>query len=271
MLKVVIARMVYGGWARDEITDWQTFMLIGSGKGSYSAVGTFPVNRLDVPTARNQACRKMIEVGADAVCMVDADMEPSVGFLEAAAACLKANPCGIVMSPYLSGWPNYEVQIRVDGPGVYRRLGVPDLQSALQQKGVQECTGGGTGLCLVDRRAFELLEAPQFEYGYDPDTQDVVATEDTVFCRKLMEKGGRCWVDWDHWSIHWKPQRVGPPEKIDVGTSKANGAAPDAVHGGPGPGVGPESACPEPPGNGRGSEQRPGGAADPLLRTPLAV
>ncbi len=214
-MKLMLTRLAYGMWERAEIASWMLSVVIESQHiPGLTIMGEAIVNQLDVPSARNMCSFIMEERGCDALLMCDYDMIPNLDFVGAALKHLERHPASIIGAAYRSGWPDRCVQARrqnADGSLSY----VP-IAEAAELTGIHEFAVIGTGLCVVGAAAFKLLpwsKGPRFEYGYDPNPPfSVVATEDTMFCRKLRAAGGKCFMSFDHWCGHDKREIVGKPE-----------------------------------------------------------
>lgn len=175
------------------------------------------------PCARNQAVKLARNAKADILVMVDDDMSPSCPFLGTAIEFLiKHHMDGkgpaAIGSPYCCSPPSEDVLAFEHGslesgcgtiPWKVHRI---PREDAARRSGIQEVCNIGTGFIAYTMDCFDKITPPYFAYQYtDEFYTNIVETEDCWAHRRLQTAGVPLFVDWDHWSGHWKTKRVDKP------------------------------------------------------------
>lgn len=153
---------------------------------------------------RNGLVKKALELGADLVLFLDADMTFPKGLAAALAEdCLRTG-AGVVSGCYFKKAPPHPcvsaLFLTPDDPQLMTPidpLAEPEAGADGADGGGEEGTGGrlvscdvvGMGAALVRREVFESIDYPWFEYEVHEKTGEMTVTEDVPFCRKAKEKG----------------------------------------------------------------------------------
>ena len=211
-LNVLILRVCRGQWERCEVGTWlvDSFCQAGTLQVKMGQLLHGVIDGEPTSAARNAAVLAARQAGAGALIMVDADMAPAPGFFAHAVKFLTRHTGAVVIgSPYCGAPPGRLVQ--VTGREDFER--VPRSEAA--RKAGDELVGCiGTGLLACRLEAFEAVEAPWFDYGYEDEYHAKVdRTEDFFFTRRLTEAGGRVYAAFDHWSGHAKESVIGKPDE----------------------------------------------------------
>lgn len=161
------------------------------------------VGRIFHDHARNKMSEQFMESGCDVMWFLDSDVVPNESVLD------------LITEHYdkwdLAGAP-YPVWMSVPGKvsqqvifTVYKKDATGKMQAAaVPQSGTEFVDGIATGCIFVKRKVLEALEAPYFEFKYDPITRDIVEGEDLGFCRKASDKGFKFFVDYALVCHHFK-------------------------------------------------------------------
>ncbi|MBW3538758.1 MAG: class I SAM-dependent methyltransferase [Planctomycetes bacterium] len=178
--------------------------------------------------ARNVAARYALEREIDILVMIDADMEPDTDaamprwFPTALSFCVDNWDRGphIVGAPYSSPPPDCQPLVyESDGP----LLRPYTSEDAAELRGIRPVGAIGTGLMMIDTRAFGLIEPPYYSYEWvDAAHTEKLSTEDVVFTRNVRlaceRKLGYNPVHsaWDCWAGHIKPVTIGSPREPET-------------------------------------------------------
>ena len=209
---ILIVDFARGRWQRGEVSSWLAEVRTAAG----TVPGLAPIQHGSMdqePTtaARNKAASVARQLSANILFMVDNDMAPSVPFFYSAIEFLRTHRGAVCIgSPYCGAPPLELVQVRDKIGGDVQRGNRDDAARADGIKLVREI---GTGLIAFNMACFDSLDHPYFRYTYtSPEETDVDETEDFNITRRLTEKGGRVYIDWNSWSGHAKNKIVGKPE-----------------------------------------------------------
>lgn len=164
------------------------------------------VARLFHDCARNAYVEQFLATDCDILWFLDSDVVPPERFLEiitehGAKWKLAGAPYPVWMSQ-----PGYE------GPQitytVYRELEEDGkkvlVPTAIPEMGTDFVEGIATGCLLIRREVLEKMEAPYFEFKYDPKTRMMTEGEDLGFCRKVNALGYKFFIDFSMLCHHFK-------------------------------------------------------------------
>lgn len=143
----------------------------------------------DPAYTRNLMTRAALQLGAEWLLFVDADMQVEPDFLERAVAHDK----DIVGADYRKRLAPYEY------------VGLPHIEGEVKGRpttGLVEYDMLGLGFLLVRRCVLEALPSPWFKRYFDPryreaTNPDGFITEDSVFCINARANGFKIWCDLD--------------------------------------------------------------------------
>lgn len=235
--RVAIARICYGAFHHAAVGDWlaRTCHVIVS-CGQFSGLESFWVNKHNVCVARNFAVEIAKDRHCDYLLMVDADSVPDVipdapPFWDTSIAhALAAGPC-VVAAPIERGDGEVVVYQEIeDDDGLHLKFIHEEI--AVTATGIQLVPAVSLALSLIDMRCFDGLPLPYFRFGYNDDTQSVVAWTEEVFTANLTEKGIPVFVNWDCWCGHDKRQLRTKPVVKDVDAKGVSLWVPDDLNGG---------------------------------------
>lgn len=180
--------------------------------------------------SRNQLVQKSLELGADWLLFLDADMTFPPELCSALLADAQASGAHILSACYFKKVPPHQcVSARLLHPEDPQLLTPIDTAA----KGLIACDVIGLGAALIRREVFEKLAYPWFEYEVYEQTGERVVTEDVPFCRKAKAAGERILtdtrlgcghvrqilVDESHWLLYrdqFADQLAGGAEKGEV-------------------------------------------------------
>lgn len=153
--------------------------------------------------ARNHACDKAMELGAEWIWFVDSDQDFPPDALER----LKSVDADVACADMWSrSWPSFRIVFRATPPDdIGKVLHVPVDDSVASNGGVEDITYCGMGCTLVKtsivRRMRERFpDQPCFWVAYHG--------EDATFCFKVLEMGGTVKCDFGLKSGHWGSIRM---------------------------------------------------------------
>jgi glycosyltransferase involved in cell wall biosynthesis len=135
---------------------------------------------------RNQMVEKALELSADWLLFLDADMTFPAGLVSRLLAAAQESQAHLVSACYFKREPPHPcVSGRLEDPED------PQLITPLQgeDKGLLECDVIGLGAALVHNSVFTKVPCPWFEYEVYQKTGERVVTEDVPFCRKAKALG----------------------------------------------------------------------------------
>lgn len=81
---------------------------------------------------------------------------------------------------------------------------VKQTHMAQRGTGLQKIIRCGSSCILIKREVFEALEAPYYEFLYNPDHTEHIRSEDIHFCDKAKAEGFELWADTDVACQHYK-------------------------------------------------------------------
>lgn len=140
---------------------------------------------------RNQLVRKALELAADRVLFLDADMTFAGDLVPALVKDMTASGAGIVSGCYFKKAPPHPcvsaVRKNPDDPQLLTPI--DPCNPSPDDRGLVDCDVVGMGAALVDREVFEALPPPWFEYEVYEKTGERTVTEDVPFCRRAKEAG----------------------------------------------------------------------------------
>ena len=247
-VNILIARLSYNGYERVEIGTWlaQTEGVLNSHPRVNNLLHA-PFQGYPTPCVRNQILVAAQKYGAHFAVMVDDDMIPDCNSAHCATKhtrlaqmadqknffphvldfMLAHNvPC-VVGAPYCAGPPEERVLVtrfrefdenNANGPTEGVGLQGFAREEVYDRTGFEMVSALPTGLMMIDMRALAFLSPPWFEYEYETDVHDKLAsTEDTVFSRNLCYMDVPQYCVWDSWAAHVKLKFVGRPRKYPLG------------------------------------------------------
>lgn len=175
-----------------------------------------------VPVARNRAVQVARKHYADMLCMVDDDMAPDPNFFPGAVEFLAKHPGPAVLAvPYCCAGPHEEVMafewtsFESNDPSSGFKLERIPRADAARRSGIGQVNNVGTGCILYRMDAFDAIQPPYYDYGYNADHTEITETEDCWCHRRMVIAGVPFYVDWDHWAGHAKVKVVPKPRLID--------------------------------------------------------
>lgn len=224
--KIMIARPCSLGTICQDVANfvsnaWKVRFTDSDISGKISELIDCPIQRFPTDVARNCLVQVAREHRVDFLYMLDEDSSPNYDFFKHAFQFLINQPKpSVIGCPYLSG--DGEVQVYRFIPAhspdpvqpAWKILRVPRAD-AFVRTGQERIASIGTHTICYDMRVFDQISQPYFRYSYEPNHTALAETEEMYCHRNLMQCGVPIWVSWDHWSGHWKPQRIGPLEPIE--------------------------------------------------------
>lgn len=245
--RVMLARFPGRGQEHPHVTDWCIDTAIAAVRDTrvqefskWWHIGT-PVDVL-----RNAAVAEAKTRKAHILLMIDSDMQPDheneqlpslaafwTSSFEFFCSHWSHGPC-VIGIPYMQSYTQpaaYGLAKIGNGPETMYDLTHLSPAEAIRATGITEVPVVGTGLVMIDMRAFEPfvsrwsqerteLALPYFYYTYlDKARTKIKNTEDIVFCANAFEAGLPIYCNWDAWSVHWKYVAVCKPtfEELDKG------------------------------------------------------
>ncbi len=176
---------------------------------------------------RNRLVKKSLELKADLVLFLDADMTfPSDLIPRLIEDMKELGPC-VISGLYFKKAPPFP-------PVSANRIFSNDEQKMFpielfkaNDSPLAECDVVGMGAALIAREVLEAVNQPWFEYGVYKRTGEMTVTEDVPFCRKVKEAGFKIYTDkrlecghvttFTVTGRHWREQR----ERLIEGTACA--------------------------------------------------
>ncbi len=217
-MRILIARILRGGFERHEIGSWLAKCFLAASKDPrITFINDVVVDKCPTDAARNEAAILALSMKADVLVSVDHDNVPTLDFFTQAVDYLIRHPAAVVAAPYLGarpsgpGTPDREVQVVVkdaSAPEGRRRVGHAE---ARELTGIRLAYGVGTVLA-IGTPALKLISPPWWAYRYFDPRHMHVGTEDFVFSEKLVDAGGIVVVNWSTWVGHHKSETLWKPE-----------------------------------------------------------
>jgi len=141
---------------------------------------------------RNQLADKALELGADRLLFLDADMTHPPDLVPALVRDSLESGAALVSALYFKKQPPH--------PAVSARRCDPSDPQLLTpidtlDKGLVECEVIGMGAALIHREVFAAVPRPWFEYAVYAKTGERTVTEDVTFCDKARAAGFRLLTD----------------------------------------------------------------------------
>lgn len=130
---------------------------------------------------RNLIVQFFLNTDAEVLVMVDDDVVPPIGFLDALLPV--PDGFGIVGVPYPIGDPKSGVPMLC----VYEMNDELGIRAADLKEGLNECDAVATGCVAIPRSVLEEFGPNCFRFDANP--AEVMHGEDILFCRDLREKG----------------------------------------------------------------------------------
>ncbi|MFO8056107.1 MAG: hypothetical protein R6V10_02275 [bacterium] len=142
------------------------------------------VTPLDVN--RNRLVEKTLEIGADWILFLDADMTHPADLATALLEDALESKAAIISASYFKKLPPHQCV-----SSLFRSTSGPQLLSPIDtsQKGLVETHVIGMGAALIHTEVFRATAAPWFEYQVYEKTGERTVTEDVAFCQKAREAG----------------------------------------------------------------------------------
>lgn len=142
---------------------------------------------------RNQLVAKSLELDADWVLFLDADMTFPAGMAPGLLRSAIESKAAIVSACYFKKQPPHacvsSLKKFVDDPQLLTPIDPCKDREGEEEKGLVECDVIGMGAALIHARVFEEVPRPWFEYEAYAGTGEMTVTEDVPFCRKAKEAG----------------------------------------------------------------------------------
>ena len=153
--------------------------------------------------ARNAACEKALEIGAEYLFFVDSDQD----FPIEALSRLKAVSADVACADMWSrGWPSFRI-VMVKGPtdagGKVHYVPVSDEIAA--QEDIEDVSFSGMGCTLIRT---DIIRRMRDAYPEQPWFWTAHSGEDATFCFKVLEMGGTVKCDFGLKSGHWSYCRM---------------------------------------------------------------
>jgi len=143
---------------------------------------------------RNTLVKKAIELSADWVLFLDADMAFTPDLVSALLKDSMQSGAAIVSGCYFKKLPPHScvssIKKHPEDPQLLTPIDPHDDSASLV-----ECDVIGMGAALIHRDVFEAISYPWFEYEVYEKTGERTVTEDVPFCRKAKEAGFSIWTD----------------------------------------------------------------------------
>lgn len=226
-VNVMFARFPYMGIEHPDVHDWllRTHSKVKKDP-RVDRVFSFQLNDTPITMGRNRALKNALEIGADYVCMVDADMAPDLPYADAVPFWDVAwehmmkhigEPC-VIGAPYTGPYPDcspYIFRWRKKTNDARRedwRLEMWTREEAAQASGLYPVAALPTGLILIDVRVLDGVKPPWFYYEYtDKFETQKASTEDVAFTRDVSLAGFPLYATFNSWAGHWKQTRMDKP------------------------------------------------------------
>lgn len=162
------------------------------------------VGRIFHDNARNAYVNQFLATDCDLLWFLDADIVPSERVLQLVTE--HYSKWDMAGAPY----PVWMVQKGHDGPQVTYTVykSGPDgkglCPAMIPETGIDFVEGIATGCIFIKRHVLEKMEAPYFEFKYDPKTREIAEGEDLGFCRKANALGYKFFTDYSMLCHHFK-------------------------------------------------------------------
>jgi GT2 family glycosyltransferase len=153
---------------------------------------------------RNRLVQKSLELGADAVLFLDADMTFPADLIPRLIQDLRETGPAIISGLYFKKTPPFPpvsankifshdeqkmFPVEIDS-------GHPDSADLSDYMNLLlECDVVGMGAALIARELLEAISPPWFEYELYQKTGERTVTEDVPFCRKVKQAGFKIYTD----------------------------------------------------------------------------
>lgn len=148
--------------------------------------------------ARNMVVKEFLESDCDILWFLDSDVSPPTDIMSLVVE--HGDKWLAAGAPY-PVWMTQKMVFTCYGegekPGHLKITEVP-------QKGTAFVKGLATGCLFLRREVFDMLEAPYFEFKYDPETREPKEGEDLGFCMKLNKLGLEFFTDFSLVCKHYK-------------------------------------------------------------------
>lgn len=241
---VLIARQPFQRAEDPDVADWLVNTVVRMKQDKrISDVFLYRKDDTPAPMVRNDVVERLKQCGADYLLIIDNDMkadaylpgqpsdygalgsEPTAKpFWDSSFefAINHDGPC-IIGAPYC-GPPPFEcvyvfqwISNQTGHPNTDHGLQMFPREDAARRMGIEEVAALPTGLMLIDRRVFDILDPPYFKYEWRDKTESRKAsTEDVYFTRDASLAGIKNYCNWDAWAGHWKRKCVGKPQLLTV-------------------------------------------------------
>lgn len=161
------------------------------------------VRRIFHDFARNEIVSEFLASDCDILWFLDSDITPSKHVLDLVALHKsKWQVAGATYPVFMATPWNTNPQVAFT---VYKKTESGNLTLADAPKEGQEFVDGlATGCLFIKREVFEKLEAPYFEFKFNPTSREMVEGEDLGFCRKMSELGIKFFTDFSLICKHQK-------------------------------------------------------------------
>lgn len=161
--------------------------------GGFPPINYQPGN-LSVALTRNKIVKTFLAGDYDVCVMVDDDIVPSPGFLDAVLDSV--GDFGLIAQPHPMPHPKDPSALLLS---VFDDDGGQIMPKQTVELGLNECDIVATGCVAISRAALEATGPAPFRISHDPD--DAINTDDFVFCRDLRILGFKVgyWMDPAGW------------------------------------------------------------------------
>jgi glycosyltransferase involved in cell wall biosynthesis len=161
---------------------------------------------------RNTLVRKSVELEADWVLFLDADMTFPPDLVPSLLENAIESKSAIVSGCYFKKLPPHQCV-----SAIRRDAHDPQLLSPIDtgEKGLVECDVIGMGAALIHSSVFEAVAHPWFEYEVYEKTGERTVTEDVPFCAKAKQAGFTIMTDTRLACGHVRQVEVGESDWLD--------------------------------------------------------
>lgn len=162
------------------------------------------IGRIFHDHARNAYVKQFLASDCDVLWFLDSDIVPSERVLDLITN--HYSKWEVAGAPY----PVWMSQAGYEGPQitytVYKKLGDGKglAPAPIPDQGIDFVDGIATGCIFIKRAVIEKLQAPWFEFKYDPVTREITEGEDLGFCMKVSELGHKFFIDYSMLCHHFK-------------------------------------------------------------------
>jgi hypothetical protein len=142
--------------------------------------------------SRNRLTRLALEMNADSLLFLDADMVYPRGMIYD----LLAEDVDVISPLYFKKAPPFAPvagYFRADDPDLI----IPIMEPEGSANRIIEVDVTGCGGMLIKREILERIGHPWFEYKRYSKTGEMVISEDVIFCKKVQDAGGKIYITRD--------------------------------------------------------------------------